>query len=82
MCNNNFYERIYLVGLFKRAFSFRYLGGASGHAHKVIHQQFTAMSFLIPGTYIMVKSHEMDSLWGPVSGGHIITLFEKYLKDR
>ena len=28
----------------------------------------------------MVKSHEMDSLWGPVrnSGGHIITLFLKY----
>ena len=29
----------------------------------------------------MVKSHEMDSLWGPVrnSEGYIITLFEKYL---
>ena len=27
-----------------------------------------------------IKSHEMDSLWGPVrnSGGHIITLFLKY----
>ena len=26
---------------------------------------------------LQVKSHEMDSLWGPVrnSGGHIITLF-------
>ena len=29
----------------------------------------------------MVKSHEMDSLWGPVctSGGHIIILFLKYV---
>ena len=33
----------------------------------------------LPHLYV-VKSHEMDSLWGHVrnSRGHIITLFEKY----
>ena len=36
--------------------------------------------FLGPVHLYMVKSHEMDSLWGPVCNieDHIITLFQKY----